>query len=139
MEVYEHLGGEPGTSSARIDARVMDLEDLEEREVAKIDAREEYIAVLLLTKSDPKRYASLVADIENQHTRGQDVYPTTVSGAYDLLVNYRNPNQAMRMQTQDTRVAFAQSESYDVENDNEQDQTRNAGSTEGGRGGHGRY
>ena len=97
VEVYEQLGGEPGTSSARIDARVMDLEDLEEREAAKIDAREEYIAVLLLTKSDPKRYASLVADIENQHTRGQDMYPTTVSGAYDLLVNHRNPNQAMRM------------------------------------------
>ena len=139
VEVDEHLGGEPGMSSARIDARVMDLEDLEEREAAKIDACEEYIAVLLLTKSDPKRYVSLVANIENQLTRGQDVYPTTVSGAYDLLVNYRNPNQAMQMQTQDTGVAFAQSESYDAENDNEQDQTRNAGSTEGGRGGRGWY
>ena len=145
VEVYEHLGGDPGTSSARINARVMDLEDLEEREAAKVDAREEYIAVLLLTKSDPKRYASLVADIENQHTRGQDVYPTTVSGAYDVLVNYRNPNQAMRMQTQDTGAAFTQSKSHDAENENEQDQTRNAGSTEGGRGwylnrdsGHGR-
>ena len=139
MGVYEHLGGDPGTSSTRINARVMDHEDLEEREAAKVDAREKYIAVLLLTKSDPKRYASLVADIENQHTRGQDVYPTTVSGAYDVLVNYRNQNQAMRMQTQDTGVAFAQSELHDAENKNEQDQTCNAGSTEGSRGGCGRY
>ena len=110
VEVYEHLGGEPGTSKARVDSLLIDpdLADDDERQKAKIKARDEYIAVLLLTKSDPKRYGLLVTDMENAYTRGQDGYPTTVSGAYDMLVNYRNPNQALRMQNQDTRIAFAQ-------------------------------
>ena len=110
VEVYEHLGGEPGTSKARVDSLLIDpdLADDDERQQAKIKARDEYIAVLLLTKSDPKRYGLLVTDMENAYTRGQDGYPTTVSGAYDMLVNYRNPNQVLWMQNQDTRIAFAQ-------------------------------
>ena len=65
---------------------------------AKTKAREEYLAILLLMKSDPKRYGTLVTDVENTYTRGQNGYPTTVSGAYDMLVNYKNPNHALRMQ-----------------------------------------
>ena len=103
VKVYEHLGGEPGTSKARVDSLMIDpdLADEDERQEAKTKAREEYLAVLLLTKSDPKRYATLVTDVENAYTRGQNGYPTTVSGAYDMLINYKNPNQALRMQNQD--------------------------------------
>ena len=69
VEVYEHLSGEPGTSKARIDSLLIDLElaDDDERQEAKTKVREEYLAVLLLTKSDPKRYGSLVTDIENAY------------------------------------------------------------------------
>ena len=110
VEVYEHLGGEPGTSKARVDSLLIDpdLADEDERQEAKTKAREEYLSVLLLTKSDPKRYATLVTDMENAYTSGQNGYPTTVSGAYDMLVNYKNSNQALRMQNQDTGIAFAQ-------------------------------
>ena len=109
VEVYEHLGGEPGTSKARVDTFLIDpdLADDDERQEAKTKARDQYLAVLLLTKSDPKRYGPLVADVENAYTRGQDGYPTTVSAAYDMLVNYKNPNQALWMQNQDTGIAFA--------------------------------
>ena len=57
VEVYECLGGEPGTLKARIDSLLIDLElaDDDDRQDAKTKAREEYLAVLLLTKSDPKR------------------------------------------------------------------------------------
>ena len=60
VEVYEHLGGEPGISKARVDTLLVDpeLADDDERMEAKAKAREEYLAVLLLTKSDPKRYAN---------------------------------------------------------------------------------
>ena len=121
VEVYEHLGGEPGTSKARVDSLLIDpdLADEDERQEAKTKAREEYLAVLLLTKSDPKRYATLVTDVENAYTRGQDGYPTTVSGAYDMLVNYKNPNQALRMQNQDTGIAFVQ-DGLDTEDTNKE-------------------
>ena len=97
VEVYEHLSGEPGTSKARVDSLMIDpdLADEDERQEAKTKAREEYVVVLLLTKSDPKRYGTLVTDVENAYTHRQDRYPTTVSGAYDMLVNYKNPNQAL--------------------------------------------
>ena len=67
VEVYEHLGGEPGTSKARIESLLIDPEfaDDDDRLEAKSKAREEYLAVLLLTKSDPKRYGSLITDVEN--------------------------------------------------------------------------
>ena len=97
VEVYEQLSGEPGTSKARFDSLLIDpeLADDDDIQDAKTKTREEYLAVLLLTKSDPERYGSLVTDVENAYTRGQNGYPTTVSGAYDMLVNYKNPNQAL--------------------------------------------
>ena len=141
VEVYEHLGGEPGTSKARVDSLLIDpdLADEDERQEAKTKAREEYLAVLLLTKSDPKRYATLVTNVENAYTRGQNGYPTTVSGAYDMLVNYKNPNQALRMQNQDTGIAFAQ-DGLETEDTNK-DAFHSQGShqREYGRGGRSRH
>ena len=74
VKVYEHLGGEPGTSKARIDSLLIDpeLAGDDDRLEAKTKAREEYLAVLLLTKSDPKRYGTLVTDVENAYMRGQN-------------------------------------------------------------------
>ena len=140
VEVYEHLGGEPGTSKARVDSLLMDPElvDNDDRLEAKTKAREEYLAVLLLTKSDPKRYGTLVTDVENAYTRGQNGYPTTVSGAYDMLVNYKNPNQALRMQNQDTGIAFAQ-DGQDIEDNNKASQQHGCQQRDYGRGGRGRH
>ena len=89
VEVYEHLRGEPSTSKARVDTLLIDpdLADDDERQEPKTKAQDEYLAVLLLTKSDPKRYGTLVTDVENAYTQGQDGYPTMVSAAYDMLVN----------------------------------------------------
>ena len=49
----------------------------------------------VINKSDPKRYGTLVTDVENAYTCGQNRYPTTVSRAYDMLINFKNPNQAL--------------------------------------------
>ena len=140
VEVYEHLGSEPGTSKARIDSLLIDpeLAGDGDRLEAKTKAREEYLAVLLLAKSDPKRYGTLVTDVENAYTRGQNGYPTTVSRAYDMLVNYRNPNQASRMQNQDTGIAFAQ-DAQDMEDIIEPSQQYGRQQREYGCGGRGRH
>ena len=140
VEVYKHLGGEPGTSKARIDSLLIDpeLAGDDDRLEAKTKAREEYLAVLLLTKSDPKRYGTLVTDVENAYTPGQNGYPTTVSRAYDMLVNYRNPNQAFRMQNQDTGIAFAQ-DARDMEDITESSQQYGCLQRDYGCGGRGRH
>ena len=92
VEVYEHLGGEPGTLKARVNSLLIDpdLADKDERQEAKIKAREEYLAVLLLTKSDPKRYATLVTDVENAYTHGQNGYPIVEFRAYCLQFLFFN-------------------------------------------------
>ena len=140
VEVYEHLGWEPGVSKVRIESLLIDPESADEDDVqeAKLKAREEYLAVLLLTKSDPKRYGTLITDVENAYTRGQNGYPTTVSGAYDILVNYRNPNQALRMQNQDMGIAFAQ-DSQDGDDTTEPSQQYGRQQRDYGRAGCGRH
>ena len=140
VEVYKHLGGEPGTSKARVDTLLIDpdLADDDERQEAKTKARDQYLAVLLLTKSDPKRYGPLATDVENAYTRGQDGYPTTVSAAYDMLANHKNPNQALQMQNQDTGIAFAHDGQDAKQVNNEASHFHTYQQRDYGRGGRGR-
>jgi hypothetical protein len=63
---------------------------------------------VLLLKSDPKRYSTLMADLINSYTRGQDIYPTNPTSAYDMLVNYHSPTSHARAHVQDHGLAFAQ-------------------------------
>jgi hypothetical protein len=55
---------------------------------AKI-AQEKFFAVSFLMSSDPRRYKQLLIELENDHSKGTGNYPTTLTAAYSLLVNYR--------------------------------------------------
>ena len=55
-----------------------------------------------------------------------------------MLVNYRNPNQALRMQNQDTGIAFAQ-DSQDMDDITEPSQQYGRQQRDYGRGSHGRH
>lgn len=93
IEVYEHVGGEPGVSRARVVQYLnnpADEDDPNLCEQAKADAQKEYIAMSLSLKSDPRRYGGLIADLMNDYTRGIDGYPTTAAMVYDMLSNYRS-------------------------------------------------
>jgi hypothetical protein len=46
-----------------------------------------------------------MADIENEHTRGVDAYPNTLSTAYDMLINYGTP-PTTSFQSQDGGLSF---------------------------------
>ena len=85
VEVYEHLGGEPGTSKARVDSLLIDpdLVDDDERQESKTKARDEYLAVLLLTKSDHKRFTT-------DHQRGKCIHSRTgwVSNHREWSIRY---------------------------------------------------
>jgi Zinc knuckle len=56
------------------------------------------IAMAFLRGADARRYANLWSDLANQQTRGNDQYPTDLTEAYALLVNYHTPNQARQQQ-----------------------------------------
>ncbi|KAL7566007.1 hypothetical protein ACA910_011027 [Epithemia clementina (nom. ined.)] len=72
VEVYEHLGGEPGGGKQRmedfVDEDSEEISDTSNLANIKACARDEYLAVWLLLKSDRKRYGALVDDLINQHT-----------------------------------------------------------------------
>jgi hypothetical protein len=53
-----------------------------------------YLAIFFLINSDQRCYGGLIRDIENEHTRGTDTYPSTLGGAYDYLVNYKCPRMS---------------------------------------------
>ena len=90
------IGQEPQQVSGYLRRIAVDRDNPtdEEKTQASIHARDEYIAILFLRHSDPRRYGSLLADLENSYTRGIDEYPKTLSRAYDYLVNYKSPNKA---------------------------------------------
>ena len=60
-----------------------------ERATARNTAKDEHLAICFLMNSDKRHYGGLIRDIENEHTRGSDTYPDTLTGAYDYLVNYK--------------------------------------------------
>jgi hypothetical protein len=66
-------------------------------------------------KSDLRRYALLIATIQNDYISGQDKYPTTLSRAYDLLVNYVNPHKQGGVDLQDLGMSFLQEHEEYVE------------------------
>ena len=129
IAVYEHCGGEPGITKARTKAFLDTSEtdtDKAERD-ARTKARDEYIAVTFLLKSDTKRYGQLLRDLQNDYTRGLGGYPTTLSEAYDILINYKRAPQ--REHEFNSDIAFALTENHDQ---------RQPGRGRGGRGGGGR-
>jgi Zinc knuckle len=54
-------------------------------------SRSRTIAMAFLRGSDPRRYVSLMSDLANQKTRGNDHYPVDLTAAYSMLVNYHVP------------------------------------------------
>jgi hypothetical protein len=44
-----------------------------------------------MKRADKRRYGGLWSDLENSFSRGQDHYPSDLTGAYNLLLNYKAP------------------------------------------------
>ena len=88
------------------------------------------MGVLFIRKSDPKRYGPLLAELQNNHTRGSDQYPQTLTRGYELLVNYRSPRPGGRIDRQDGGVSFL--------NNQDDEQSNRFSDRGGGRHGHGK-
>eukprot|EP01035_Chromulina_nebulosa_P044472 gene44472-60236_t len=63
------------------------LEIFDAIELAKPDAEDQ--AVDFIANLDPSRFSRMRADLENQATLGNDVYPKTLTDAYSLALRYK--------------------------------------------------
>jgi hypothetical protein len=59
-------------------------------------AKKKSVTIGFLKRADRKRYGGLWSDLENNFTRGQDHYPNDLTGAYNLLLNYKPPPSQIR-------------------------------------------
>ena len=56
-----------------------------------------YLAVAFLLGADRSRYGRLIEDLENDFLQGRNNFPTTLTGAYSLLTNWKqDPRNLMR-------------------------------------------
>jgi hypothetical protein len=56
-------------------------------------ARDRTLALAFLKRANRCRFGTLWADLENQFSRGNDQYPTNLTAAYSLLVNFKPPKR----------------------------------------------
>ena len=127
---YEHLGGDAGLSIATMERYLTTEEDEDATNEEVLAAREagtdQYLGIRFLRRSDPKRYGTLLAEIENQHTRGIDTYPTNLSGAYDMIVNYVDPHRHLQTsENPSTGMAFYQQSAGNTNNNNNNNRNGN--------------
>ena len=58
--------------------------------LATSSTKEKFFAIAFLMSSDSCRYKNLLVELDNDHSKGTGNYPTTLTAAYGLLVNYRS-------------------------------------------------
>lgn len=96
IDEIDHLEGDIGGEVPRIvkymKQHKLDHKDPDLWEQSRIIVHDQYLATQFIIKSDPKRYAPLVAHMQNKYTAGQDQYPANLNSAYLMLVNYVNPS-----------------------------------------------
>jgi hypothetical protein len=54
------------------------------------DIKYKRLAIAFLSGAHKARYGKLREDLENDYKKGSNYYPTNVTSAYNLLVNYKN-------------------------------------------------
>ena len=108
VTTVQQLSSELGVEASRVreqldnDETVMDANNLSEAEQTRTcnAAREAFLAVDFLSKSDMKRFGSLLAELKNSYTRCVDGYPIMLASSFNMVVNYKDPSK-YRAQTRD--------------------------------------
>ena len=125
------------------DETVMDANNPTEAEEMRAQnaAREAFLAVDFLVKSDMKRFVSLLPELENSYTRGVDGYPVTLASSFDMVVNYRDPSKycTPTHDLNEDRMSFFndQGEPHDQQVSQGRGHERRSTVGRGGCGGHG--
>jgi Reverse transcriptase (RNA-dependent DNA polymerase) len=119
-EVFEHYGGCIGTHDTALKAVPDDSGKLTDNE-RRAKSRDATLAHLFIRHADPKRFATLIVDLDNQYSRGNNQFPVTLQNAYTLLSEYKVVESAVLKKTinhtpQSTPVPQMQATQDDVGN-----------------------
>jgi hypothetical protein len=90
VEVLEHYGGAIGKDPGLLDATAAVLSDTDNAPKRLKIARDHTLALAFLKRANHRCFGTLWADLENQFSRGNDQYPTNLTAAYSLLVNFKS-------------------------------------------------
>jgi hypothetical protein len=81
IDIFIHASGDPRCAATRYHDFALDNEDPDndtnDYKKAVTHCHDEWVGVVLVLKSDPKRFSTLMAKLINSYTQGQDVYPNT--------------------------------------------------------------
>jgi hypothetical protein len=114
VDALEYLCGEIGVEEARItsylQARQEDPDDPDLWAAAKASVCEQFLGAMFVVKSDSKRYGALTATLQNDFISGHNCYPQTLNAAYNMLVNYVNPNRDRTLDLQDGGLSYMATE-----------------------------
>jgi hypothetical protein len=139
----ERLGSDISAHSDRTEvileetAADPDLPTDAERAQAQDRAKDQFLAVMFLVNSDHAWYGSLVRDIENEYTRGSDTYPTTLSAAYEYIVNYWVDKVSTTHDPNESGLSYYTKDNGVSGRGRGRGGGRRAGRSQGGRGGRG--
>jgi hypothetical protein len=93
VEVLEHYGGAIGEDPGLLDATAAVLANADDATKRLKIARDRTLALAFLKRADRRRFGTLWADLKNQFSRGNNQYPTNLTAAYSLLVNFKPPKR----------------------------------------------
>ena len=98
VQVLEHYGaaiGAEGPYQDSIKEQILkDNSKISSEECTKkavTMAKDKSTAIGFLKWADKKKYGALWSELENNFTRGLDHYPTDLTAAFNLLLNYKPP------------------------------------------------
>jgi hypothetical protein len=93
VEVLEHYGGAIGKDPGLLDATAAVSADADDATKRLKTARDRSLALAFLKRAHRGRFGTLWADLENQFSGGNDQYPTDLTAAYSLLLNFKPPKR----------------------------------------------
>ena len=93
VEVLDHYGGAIGKDPGLLDATAAVLADADDATKRFKIARNHTLALAILRRANCRCFGILRANLENQFSRGNDQYPTNLTAAYSLLVNFKPPKR----------------------------------------------
>jgi hypothetical protein len=99
LDVVVYNGGAFGVNTGIVDEVLKESNVIpaqatpDEVKDAESKSKERAAAVAFLLGADKKRYGKLVEDLENSFTQGEDRYPKDLTGAYKLMINWKQEHR----------------------------------------------
>ena len=95
VDVIEYSGGTVGMQPSIVEALIKEKQmnanrmSTQQKDEVNKEAQGMYLAVTFIVNSNKGKYGKLLEDLDNSYLQGDDKYPRTITGAYNLLTNWK--------------------------------------------------